>query len=58
LEAPRVWVMTRKGSARLQVSALDLVIADGDSAWSDRSLGELDHFWLSPTSISAAGAAL
>ena len=58
LEAPRVWVMTRKGSARLQASALDLVSTDGDSAWSDRSLGELDHFWLSPTSISAAGAAL
>jgi hypothetical protein len=58
LEAPRVWAMTRKGNARLQVSALDLVIADGDSAWSDRSLDELDHFWPSPRNISAAGAAL
>jgi len=38
LDAPRAWVMTRKGSARLQVSALDLVMADGDSAWSDSIL--------------------
>lgn len=45
LDAPSVWAMTRKGSARLQVSALDLVIADGDSAWLDTVLGELDHFW-------------
>ena len=45
LEAPTVWVIARKGNARLQVSALDLVIADGDSAWSDSSLGEFDHFW-------------
>jgi hypothetical protein len=39
-ETPRVWVMTRKGSARLQASALDLVSADGDSAWSDTSPGD------------------
>jgi hypothetical protein len=41
----RHWVMTRKGGARLQVAALDLVIADGDSAWTNSILGELDHFW-------------
>ena len=57
LEAPTVWVIARKGNARLQVSALDLVIADGDSAWSDSSLGELDHFCPSRRSISAAGPA-
>ena len=45
LDAPRVWVMPRRGSAHLEVSALDLVIADGDSAWSNTFLGELDHFW-------------
>jgi hypothetical protein len=45
LDAPSVWAMTRKGSARLQVSALDLVIADGDSAWVDTILDDLDHFW-------------
>jgi hypothetical protein len=45
LDAPTVWVITRKGSARLQTSALDLVIADGDSAWLDTALGEIDHFW-------------
>jgi hypothetical protein len=45
LEAPRVWVMARKGGTRLQVSALDLVIADGDSAWSNSILGEIDQFW-------------
>jgi hypothetical protein len=45
LDAPSVWVMTRKGSPPLQASALDLVIADGDSAWFDTALGEIDHFW-------------
>jgi hypothetical protein len=45
LDAPNVWVITRKGSAPLQASALDLVIADGDSAWFDTALGEIDHFW-------------
>jgi hypothetical protein len=46
LDAPSVWVIPPKGSARLQVSALDLVIADGDSAWLDTALGEIDRFWL------------
>jgi hypothetical protein len=44
MEAPSVWVMSRKGSAHLQASALDLVSTDGDSAWSASTMGKLDRF--------------
>jgi hypothetical protein len=44
MEAPRAWVLSRKDSAHLQASALDLVSTDGDSAWSASNMGKLDRF--------------
>jgi hypothetical protein len=36
LEAPRVWGVPSRGQAKLEIGALDLVTADGDSGWSNR----------------------
>jgi hypothetical protein len=41
LEAPRVWVLPAKGRPALDLSRLDLAMADGDSAWSNRFENEV-----------------
>jgi hypothetical protein len=50
LEAPRVWAMAPKGGMSLDWSCLDIVIADGDSGWSNRFENE-------PASIGESVAA-